>query len=77
MNINSLGYLLPNEITKTIMKNKTSIVQKLEAQTVKLQHLQREIELGRVTGPNAIVYIEGIKSDIRAVAERLDLEPND
>jgi hypothetical protein len=59
------------------MKNKLSIVQKVEAQAVKLRTLQREIEGSRVTGPDAVKYLDTIISDIRAIADRLDLEPNE
>lgn len=59
------------------MKNKYHSLNVLDAQVQKLRFLQRQIEVGRINGPNAIAQLEQIARTLELLHERLDLEPNE
>ena len=59
------------------MKNKSHTLNKLDAQSHKLKFLQRQIETGLISGPEAIRLIESVIRELESLHERLDLEPNE
>lgn len=59
------------------MKNKFHSLNKLDAQVQKLRFLQRQIESGLISGPDAITHLEQIARTLESLHERLDLEPNE
>jgi len=59
------------------MKNKFHSLNKLDAQVQKLRFIQRLIEVGRISGPDAITSLEQIARELESLHERLDLEPNE
>lgn len=59
------------------MRYKQHTVQKVEAQAQKLRTLQRAIQNNQMTGTQAIEFIDKIIKELEAVAERLELEPNE
>lgn len=59
------------------MRYKGHTINKLEGQVSKLKTLQRMIEMGTVSGPDAVKQIQNVVKEIELVIERLDLEPNE
>ena len=58
------------------MRNKEHILNKLDAQIQKLGFLQRQIEAGMISGPEAIRLITAISRELETLHERLQSEPN-
>ena len=59
------------------MRYKEHTIRKIEAQTFKLQSLQRAIAMKSMSGNEAINFIESIVKDLKVIVDRLELEPNE
>lgn len=56
------------------MRNKRNTIEKLEAQTTKLNTLKKRIENSDVSGTEAVKILEYINKDLLYIIERLELE---
>jgi len=56
------------------MRNKRNTIEKLEAQTTKLNTLKKRIENSDVSGAEAVKILEFINKDLMYIVERLELE---
>jgi hypothetical protein len=56
------------------MRNKEHILTKLDAQIQKINFLQRQIESGTMSGPDAIRLLGAISKELETLHERLQAE---
>jgi hypothetical protein len=59
------------------MRYKEPTIRKLDAQSAKLQSLQRSIQQRNITGEQAIEFLNTIIKEINLIVERLELESNE
>jgi len=59
------------------MRYKGHTINKLEGQVSKLKTLQRQIEMGSISGPDALRQLDSVIKELTNIIERLDLEPNE
>lgn len=59
------------------MRYKEPTIRKLDAQSSKLQSLQRSIQQRTITGEHAIEFLNTIIKEINLIVERLELESNE
>lgn len=59
------------------MRYKEHTIRKLDAQSTKLQSLQRAIQQRTMTGDQAIEFLNTIIKEINLIVERLELESNE
>jgi hypothetical protein len=58
------------------MRHKEHTLRKLEAQSNKLESIQKSIEGNNVSARDVVRMISEIKKEIDLVVERIELEPN-
>lgn len=58
------------------MRHKEHTLRKLEAQSNKLESIQKSIEGNAISARDAVRMISEIKKEIDLVVERIELEPN-
>jgi hypothetical protein len=58
------------------MRHKEHTLRKLEAQSNKLESIQKSIEGNTISARDAVRMISEIKKEIDLVVERIELEPN-
>jgi len=59
------------------MRYKEHTLRKLEAQSNKLESLQKAIEGNNVSAKDAVRMISEIRKEVNLVVERIELEPNE
>jgi len=58
------------------MRHKEHTLRKLEAQSNKLESIQKSIEGNNISARDVVRMISEIKKEIDLVVERIELEPN-
>lgn len=59
------------------MRYKEHTIQKIEGQVMKLNSIQRGLEQKSITAEQVLEMINSISKELKLIAERLMLEPNE